>query len=209
MTRTPEDYTNEIVTEHQEKWWGLQKCRRCNMAGIPAEEWPHITECEDCTGLGWTEWAALAREPWSMIVPGLWQGGHDWMQVHPDGSRTVESAGPGYHFDFVVSAYERSAHLNPPTGVSHLITRFPDGPLDAKAEKKAKHAADLAAYQVDRGKKVLVRCQAGLNRAGLITGLTLINLGYSPEEAIDLIREYRSPWALCNEDYEQYLLDQA
>jgi protein-tyrosine phosphatase len=57
-----------------------------------------------------------------------------------------------------------------------------------------------------RGKKVLIRCQAGWNRSGLITALVLIREGYEPAEAIRLIRQNRSSWALCNADFVNFLL---
>ncbi len=56
-------------------------------------------------------------------------------------------------------------------------------------------------------KRVLIRCQAGWNRSGLITSLVLMRAGYSAQEAIDLIRERRSHHALCNQTFEQFLLD--
>ena len=58
------------------------------------------------------------------------------------------------------------------------------------------------------GKRVLLRCQAGWNRSGLITGLVLMREGFSAAEAIDLIRRMRSPNALCNRTFEQYLKEQ-
>lgn len=57
--------------------------------------------------------------------------------------------------------------------------------------------------------KVLVHCQAGLNRSGLIAGLVLIKLGRTPQEAIDLLREKRCNVVLCNIDFEQWLLEEA
>ncbi|MER5560338.1 hypothetical protein ABT071_17200 [Streptomyces sp. NPDC002506] len=36
-------------------------------------------------------------------------------------------------------------------------------------------------------------------------GQTLIELGYAPTAAIDLIRQHRSPWALNNRTFEEYL----
>jgi protein-tyrosine phosphatase len=58
------------------------------------------------------------------------------------------------------------------------------------------------------GKRVLIRCQAGWNRSGLITGLVLMREGYSANEAIELIRNRRSLNAICNQTFEQYLRDQ-
>jgi protein-tyrosine phosphatase len=59
-----------------------------------------------------------------------------------------------------------------------------------------------------RGKKVLIRCQAGWNRSGLITALVLIREGMEAQKAINLIREKRSPHALCNSTFATWLLAQ-
>jgi protein-tyrosine phosphatase len=69
-------------------------------------------------------------------------------------------------------------------------------------------AAKMVSDLVLQGKKVLVHCQAGLNRSGVVCALALINLGYGPQEAIDLMREKRSPMVLCNESFERWVLSQ-
>lgn len=68
--------------------------------------------------------------------------------------------------------------------------------------------AEMAAKLVSDGKKVLVHCQAGLNRSGVVTALTLINLGHTPEDAVKLMREKRSPLVLCNKAFEDWVLEQ-
>jgi protein-tyrosine phosphatase len=55
------------------------------------------------------------------------------------------------------------------------------------------------------GEKVAARCQAGWNRSGLIIALVLLKEGYSADEAISLIRERRSPNALCNPHFVAYI----
>jgi protein-tyrosine phosphatase len=55
---------------------------------------------------------------------------------------------------------------------------------------------------------VLVHCQAGLNRSGLVTGLALVKSGMPPAEAIAAMRERRSPAVLCNKTFEKWLLKQ-
>jgi protein-tyrosine phosphatase len=56
------------------------------------------------------------------------------------------------------------------------------------------------------GKKVLIRCQAGLNRSGLIMALVLIREGYKAKDAIALMREKRGISVLCNRTFEKWLL---
>jgi len=51
----------------------------------------------------------------------------------------------------------------------------------------------------------LVHCQAGLNRSGLVVALALIRSGRTPDEAIALLREKRSPAVLCNPAFERWL----
>lgn len=53
---------------------------------------------------------------------------------------------------------------------------------------------------------VLVHCQAGLNRSSLVTARALMLDGMTAEAAIGLIREKRSPAALCNTAFEAHLL---
>ncbi len=52
---------------------------------------------------------------------------------------------------------------------------------------------------------MLVRCHSGYNRSGLVVAQTLIELGQDPATAIALVRQRRSPWALNNRTFEQYL----
>jgi protein-tyrosine phosphatase len=64
----------------------------------------------------------------------------------------------------------------------------------------------MASKDWTNGKKVLIRCQAGLNRSGLVMGLVLIRAGYTGAEALQLMRSGRSEWCVCNKSFEQYLL---
>jgi protein-tyrosine phosphatase len=55
------------------------------------------------------------------------------------------------------------------------------------------------------GDRVLVRCQAGLNRSGLVTALILMSTGLDAETAIEQIRKNRAELALFNHDYVNWL----
>ncbi|WP_328959093.1 hypothetical protein [Kitasatospora purpeofusca] len=50
-----------------------------------------------------------------------------------------------------------------------------------------------------------MRCHCGYDRSGLVVAQTLIEPGQDPATAIALIRQSRSPWALNNQTFEQYL----
>jgi protein-tyrosine phosphatase len=53
---------------------------------------------------------------------------------------------------------------------------------------------------------VLVHCQAGLNRSGLVVARALmLDEGVSADQAIASLRERRSPAVLCNELFEAWL----
>ncbi|CAM5329206.1 hypothetical protein SALBM311S_07625 [Streptomyces alboniger] len=65
--------------------------------------------------------------------------------------------------------------------------------------------ARAACEALDEGRKVLVRCYHGYNRSGLVVAHALIRQGRSADDAIRLIRARRSPWALHNELFVEYL----
>jgi len=64
-------------------------------------------------------------------------------------------------------------------------------------------AAEFAHAQWKAGKRVLIRCQAGINRSGLTMALVLLLDGYEPDDAIELMRSRRSSAVLINKDFEQ------
>lgn len=56
--------------------------------------------------------------------------------------------------------------------------------------------------------QTLVHCQAGLNRSGLISAFYLMKYrGMPAEEAIELLRNKRHVLVLCNQHFEQWLLN--
>lgn len=69
---------------------------------------------------------------------------------------------------------------------------------DSAWVRQVNQRADIAAGEVRRGGIVLITCHLGLNRSGLVTALTLCRLGFSPEDAIDLVRDARGHDALSN-----------
>ncbi|GGV40651.1 protein phosphatase [Kitasatospora herbaricolor] len=140
------------------------------------------------------------QAPWNEVRPRLWLGGHFW--AASDGQ--VRTAVVGAEFDLVISLFTRPAH-GPDPGVEHLISEMPDGPLTAGQIHSVQQLALRAAEAVRTDRIVLVRCHAGYNRSGLVVAQTLIELGQEPADAVALIRQKRSPWALNNQTFEQYL----
>lgn len=141
---------------------------------------------------------------WNEIIPGLWQGGH----VYRVNGLPFHTDLTGQGFEFVVSLHTESWMTKSVPGpeAEHLVYEIPDGPVFADDEETLHDLAEQVNAAVDLGMKTLVRCQAGYNRSGLIVAMALIKRGYQPADAIALLREKRSSWALCNPRFVDYLL---
>lgn len=92
----------------------------------------------------------------------------------------------------------------------------PEGTLMATAELRdsvdlsPQEEIDRLAYKViewlEHDYTVLVHCQAGLNRSALVAARVLmLHSGMSADDAINLVREKRSPMCLCNRHFERFL----
>jgi hypothetical protein len=80
-----------------------------------------------------------------------------------------------------------------------------DVPFIADAEM-IHTVGERIASLVREGKHVAVNCQSGVNRSGLLVGRALVELGYTPEEAIEAVRRARGPMALSNKHFVRFLL---
>ncbi|MFH8768946.1 dual specificity protein phosphatase family protein [Streptomyces sp. NPDC017958] len=140
------------------------------------------------------------ESPWNEIEPGLWMGGHEFR----GGSGRLESAVVRDQFD-VVQSLLRMPGYGPGLGTEHHVWPIPDGPLDGTQLAGVIRLARAAHEALDTGRSVLVRCYHGYNRSGLVVAHTLVRRGRSAEEAIELIRARRSPWALHNDLFVEYL----
>ncbi|MFF5481644.1 protein phosphatase [Streptomyces sp. NPDC012935] len=138
--------------------------------------------------------------PWSEIVPGLWMGGHEFRGR----SGQVEFAVVRDEFDLVQTLLRLPGH-GPDPGVQHHVWPIPDGPLDGTQLAGVIRLAEAACEALDGGRRVLVRCYHGYNRSGLVIAHALVRRSHSAEQAIRLIRSRRSPWALHNELFVDYL----
>lgn len=149
------------------------------------------------------QWPAYAPDE---ILPGLFQGGTE--DDHTVGDpRPVDHYRGERRFDLVVTLY---ADAQPaPWGVEEMRFGFPDSDLTESAIRRVMRMARLAHERWVAGDRVLVRCQAGVNRSGLVTALILMHDGMPAEEAIALIRQRRSPVVLANADFEWFLRTEA
>lgn len=144
------------------------------------------------------------EEVWSEVMPGLWQGGtHDEDVVYnPRRGKGITEM----HFDFVTTLY---ASANP---VDWFVQEIRYGIYDSNmADFNMDELIGIARMTHSAwksGKRTLVRCQAGWNRSGLVTAMVLMLDGMEAKDAIALLREKRSPFALCNATFELWLLDE-
>ncbi len=133
-------------------------------------------------------------------MPGLWMGGHEFR----GSSGQLEFAVVQDEFDLVQTLLRLPGH-GPDPGVEHHVWPIPDGPLDGTQLAGVIRLAEAACEALDEGRRVLVRCYHGYNRSGLVIAHALARRSHSAEQAIRLIRSRRSPWALHNDLFVDYL----
>ena len=150
----------------------------------------------------------LPRRLWTEILPNLWLGGTAGNDIVPEVGRKVFSTSvkpiTKKDFDTVVTLY---AWANPCDWlVKEIRYGYYDSPkMDTIDLDSITQLVEIAYADWKAGKKVLVRCQAGLNRSSLIMALVLMKEGYDSNEAISLMRDKRSPLCLFNKVFEAYI----
>jgi hypothetical protein len=106
-------------------------------------------------------------------------------------------------FDAILNLYQWGEYVLPEGTEQVTLTMYDGEGVDVETVNQA---VDQVCEWLDEGKTVLVHCQAGLNRSSLVSALVLQRYyGFSIAQAIEQIRERRSPTCLCNEDFENYL----
>jgi protein-tyrosine phosphatase len=131
----------------------------------------------------------------SQIADDLWQGG------------VVNGFILPWHIQHLVSLYWVESYRVQHGISSCLSVRMYDS-LEQSFEQ-----VDAIARWVNTCRQtgpVLVHCQAGLNRSGLVVARAMILAGDvgGPFEAISRIRSKRSPACLCNPAFEEWLLSE-
>lgn len=150
----------------------------------------------------------LPHQLWTETVPNLWQGGtldrwadQEWF----DQATSIGTKITPKHFDSVFTLYADAEPVD--WFVKEVRLGFYDSAMgDFNPETELEDVVKMAHKDWKSGKRVLIRCQAGLNRSGIVMALVLIRDGYSPEEAITVMREKRSEAVLCNKHFVDYLL---
>lgn len=135
---------------------------------------------------------------YSEILPNLWQGGTDDYDTvdFPVGFNFIENP---QRWDSVATLYASAHPMG--WGVREQRFGFPDSIIEEQNLQEVRKIAEWLHGEWKNGRKVLARCQAGLNRSGLVIALVLLKEGFTANEAIELIRNKRSPHALFNQDF--------
>jgi|APCry1669189000_1035189.scaffolds.fasta_scaffold19939_2 protein-tyrosine phosphatase len=136
------------------------------------------------------------------IQNGLWMSGtaDDDTIYEQDRSKCLDSSD---YFDSVVTLY---SHANPvPWNIQEMRYGFPDSHVQDIDLVRLGEVVVWAYKKWQAGDRVLIRCQAGLNRSGLVMALVLMYNGATSVEAIRWIRKRRSADALFNANYVAWL----
>lgn len=128
------------------------------------------------------------------IAHNLWQGSA------PQDGKLLRKA--GFHA-LVLAAREYQPTFR---GIKIFRLKLDDvrQPLTLRQRIAVHQAATWVCDQMNKG-RVLVTCQAGLNRSGLVSAAALIMKGEHPRFAVTIVRMSRQ-WALNNQYFVDYLL---
>lgn len=143
---------------------------------------------------------------YSQIAPNLYQGGTDDTDViHL--AKTNNRPRTDLPFDSIVTMYAWAQPAD--WNIQEFRYGVPDASMQDIDLDRLRQAVDFGYSRWKAGDRVLIRCQAGLNRSGLVTALILIKDGVEPERAIALIREGRGEDALFNRNFCNWLITSA
>ena len=139
----------------------------------------------------------------SEIAPNLFMGGTDDADViqNPIARNIRRTDMP---FDAIVTMYAWAQPAD--WNIQEFRYGVPDAAIADIDLNRLKQAVEFGYNRWMAGDRVLVRCQAGLNRSGLVTALILMSTGLDAETAIKEIRKNRSEDALFNQDYVTWLM---
>ena len=142
---------------------------------------------------------------YSEIAPGLCVGG---TPPRLDGQVNASPDFSEYQgFDYVFTFHK---HSSPVVGAVEIRYFFEDdwnNGLPKHEFAKIRELANQAFAYWKNGSNVLIRCQGGKNRSGLVAALVLVSSGKSPDEVIELLRSKRSDDMLFNRHFEALLRD--
>jgi hypothetical protein len=131
-------------------------------------------------------------EPYSEVIPGLTQAN----AAHSPNEMLSM-------FDVLIDVGGRDRWKGDPDP-RYRFHELEDVPYIVDAEL-IHTVGERIASLVREGKHVAVNCLGGVNRSGLLIGRALVELGYTPDDAIEAIRNARGPMALSNPRFVRFL----
>ena len=140
----------------------------------------------------------------SEIKPNLFMGGTDDFDVIHFAQNSYAKR-KDLPFEAIVTMYAWARPAD--WSIQEFRYGVPDASIKEIDLNRLREAVDFGFNRWQSGDRVLVRCQAGLNRSGLVTALILIRSGITAEDAIKMIREKRDDYALYNEEYVAFLME--
>lgn len=200
-----------ILPDDTRTAWNAEdiSCPVC--AGDPEK----MPDCTECKGRGAVDHVPYCDRPWDLVATSV-KGGELWLGgIHCQFGGVAEGPGGVYEsqhgnafpedrFDVVLSLTDQPGY-EPTRGALHVY-RIADADLDPVHHTKLDYLADRVRKDVHDGRKVLVRCQAGINRSALVVGLTMLKIrAMSVDEYLAHVREIRSPYVLMNRSFVRYL----
>ena len=151
-----------------------------------------------------TEFTYLPQgELYNHVQPRLFMGGTADDDVCVGPAIRTKSQITSDSFECVVTLY---SYANPVDwGIQEMRYGFMDRGIEDIDLERLGDVVVWAYKKWQGGDRVLIRCQAGLNRSGLVTALVMMYKGASATESIRMIRLTRSPDALFNKNYVAWL----
>jgi protein-tyrosine phosphatase len=145
------------------------------------------------------------KEPdlYSEIATNLFMGGTaDDDVIHYAMTHYGDRTDLPFHSIVTMYAWARPADWQ----VQEFRYGVPDASITNIDLQRLRQAVEFGYARWKAGDRVLVRCQAGLNRSGLVSALILIKDGATPQEAIETIRTHRGEDALFNTSFVDWLM---
>ena len=139
----------------------------------------------------------------------LWHGGNPY--GYGQGRRTMPFADDELKsFDLVVNA---TFELPWPESGDALYMRVALDDSDrvfanAEIAEQVRATASLVAGALTMGWRVLVHCNMGLNRSGVVCARALMYMGMTADDAVALLRAERHPLVLFNASFVRWLLEE-
>lgn len=109
-----------------------------------------------------------------------------------------------YHFRNVIQLFSYESYDIEHTPVGHWVFQLSDSTSQELSE-----VDEIARIAIEAGKlgHTLIHCQAGMNRSCLVMSRVLQMNGFTARESVDMIREKRTKYALCNPEFERWTLE--